>query len=65
VAELDEAHKCIISDRTVEDDYELIEEIGQGQYATVHKAEKNGEPDKVRHPPPGAAFLSLVQLEIH
>ena len=40
--ETDVAHSIIISDRNVEDDYDLIEEIGQGQYAIVHKAEKDG-----------------------
>jgi len=36
--ELDHAHKCI-KQCNVEDSYELIDEIGQGQYATVHRGE--------------------------
>jgi len=44
-AEIDEAHKCIkMCDVT--EDYDLIEEIGQGQYAIVHQAEKLEDPDK-------------------
>lgn len=38
MAELDEAHDTI-KKCSVEDHYDLIEEIGQGQYASVHRAE--------------------------
>merc|ERR1711881_476800 len=38
MAELDEAHDTI-KKANVEDYYDLIEEIGQGQYAIVHRAE--------------------------
>merc|ERR1719305_1266787 len=47
MAELDEAHNCIISDRPVDADYELIEEIGSGQYAVVWRAEKKDDPDQI------------------
>jgi calcium/calmodulin-dependent protein kinase I len=35
------AHNCIVK-KNVEDDFDLIEEVGQGQYATVHLANKTG-----------------------
>lgn len=44
-SEIDEAHKCIVN-KDVTEDYDLIEEIGQGQYAIVHRGEKLEEPDQ-------------------
>jgi len=40
------AHSCIIQG-TVDDDYELTEEIGTGQYAVVHRADYAGDDPKI------------------
>merc|ERR1711998_27602 len=43
MAELDEAHKCILK-TDIYDDYEIVDDIGAGQYATVHRGVKiNGD----------------------
>jgi len=41
--ELHAAHKSIITDRTVDADYELLDEIGTGGYATVWRAESKAD----------------------
>ena len=63
-AELEKAHDSILKG-SVEDDYELIEEIGQGQYAVVHKAEKKDSDDEQvrgRFPPRSLSRPPLGQL---
>ena len=50
-SELEKAHDAILK-KNCEEDYDLIDEIGQGQYAVVHRAQKKDGDDKVRAPPP-------------
>ena len=44
-SELEKAHEAILK-RNCEEDYDLIEEIGQGQYAVVHRAQKKDSDDE-------------------
>lgn len=62
--ETDVAHSIIISDRNVEDDYDLIEEIGQGQYAIVHRAEKDGAEYAVKLIDKAASGMQVTDKEI-
>ena len=58
-SELEKAHDAILK-KNCEEDYDLIDEIGQGQYAVVHRAQKKDGDDKVRAPPPRAARPELT-----
>merc|ERR1711934_359613 len=64
-AELDEAHKVIIHE-SVEEYYDLIEEIGQGQYAVVHRAEhkENGKVVAVKLIDKGDTGMTVTDKEI-
>merc|ERR1711907_59629 len=44
-SELEKAHDAILK-KNCEEDYDLIDEIGQGQYAVVHRAQKKDGDDK-------------------
>merc|ERR1712072_657628 len=64
-AELDEAHKVIIHE-SVEEYYDLIEEIGQGQYAVVHRAEhkENGKVVAVKLIDKGDTGMTVTDKEV-